>query len=201
MSSHVDVHRHELSCQESSCTCIPPPEKVEPSANCEYRCEPIPARHIPPIGENYLMHCYSSPSCVNPSQKWVYNQIPKKLGAQLQSREDGPALGWGVHFEEGWNWDKIVALELIIVVLGGALFAVLWSVWKHDIQGAFAISAYWLVACHALLGLVARQTWVPVQLIVRLSLPSSRALPQREVEGWVEYHFPSHTHLRHRPQE
>lgn len=155
MSLHVDVHPHQLSCKEISCTCIPPPEKVEPSASCEYRCKPVPAAHVPPIGENYLMHCYSSPNCVNPSQKWVYNQIPKKLGKRLQGRDDRAVPGWGIHCEEGWNWDKILVLELIIVVLG-ILFGVLWSLLKHDIQGAFAISAYWLVGFHSLLGLVLR---------------------------------------------
>jgi hypothetical protein len=151
MSAKVDIYPHSMHCDKTICTCMPPESIVEPAPNSEYRCKPIPASHIPPIGENYMMHLYSSPGCIDPSQLWVYNQFPKRTRGRLTARPEAPAEGWGVHFREGWNWPKIWAV--VLTFFGASLiFGVLYAVLKRDAQSAFGIASYWIAAATILLG-------------------------------------------------
>lgn len=124
MSSRVDVHHHDRACERKACKCVPPPDKVEPSPDAEYRCRPVPAAQIPPIGENYLMHIFASPECISPQQTWIYDQFPKRTCGQLMGRPDEPTFGWGVHFQEGWNWDKIWLVVFVLFVFGSLLFGI-----------------------------------------------------------------------------
>ena len=122
---------------------MPPVEKVVPSPNAEYQCNPIPTAWIPPIGTNYLMHHYNNLSCINVEQIWVYNQVPKRLNEQLIGQATAPALGWGIHLEEDWHWVKIWNLGSALFIFGSLMFGVLWAVFKKDVQGAFGISSFW----------------------------------------------------------
>ncbi|KAF2175152.1 hypothetical protein K469DRAFT_680377 [Zopfia rhizophila CBS 207.26] len=155
MSARVDIHPHLISCDKISCICVPPKSKVEPAPNSEYRCNPIPAPHIPPIGENYMMHLFSSPGCINSSQVWVYNQFPKRMCGRLMGQPDEPAEGWGVHFQEGWDWPKIWAVILILFLGGSTLFGVLYAALNKDVQSAFGIASYWITTATILLGYLA----------------------------------------------
>ena len=152
MSSKVDIYPHSVYCDRNSCTCMPPKSIVEPAPNSEYRCKPIPAPHIPPIGENYMMHLYLSPGCINPSQLWVYNQFPKRTRGPLTARPETPAEGWGIHFREGRNWPKIWMVVLIVFFLASLIFGVVYAVLKKDAQTAFGIAGYWVTLATALLG-------------------------------------------------
>src|SRR5213592_4907655 len=122
MSQRVDIKTHSQSCDAKSCTCIPPQEKVVPSKEAEYACKPIPPGWIPPVGENYMKHHYHNPNCVRDAQTWVYQQIPKRICGQLVGQADTPVLGWGVHFQECWNWAKFGYLGFWIFILGSLIF-------------------------------------------------------------------------------
>ncbi|KAH7125294.1 hypothetical protein B0J11DRAFT_301482 [Dendryphion nanum] len=155
MSAKVDIHSHSTYCDKLMCICVPPESKVEPTPNSEYRCNPIPANHIPPFGENYMMHLYSSPSCVNPLQVAVYNQIPKRTCGQLMVRPENVSEGWGLHFREGWHLVKIWALICSLFVGGSLIFGVLYSVLKKDVQSAFGIASYLVTTATVGLGYLA----------------------------------------------
>jgi hypothetical protein len=87
----------------------------------------------------------------------VFDQIPKRLGGRLGGNPDRQNYGWGVYFKEDYDWDKILAVELIGVVLGSLLFGLLWSILKQDMQGAFSVATYWLTTWNVLLACIARQ--------------------------------------------
>ena len=41
-------------------------------------------------------------------------------------------------------------LALVMFVIGSLVFGVCWTIWEHDVQGAFAVAAYrllWRVCC------------------------------------------------------
>jgi hypothetical protein len=101
------------------------------------------------------MHNYRMPNCVHDQQTWVYHQIPKRTCGQLIGRSEAPVLGWGVHFQEGWHWDKILNLGFWIFMLGSFLFGILWAVLKKDVQSAFGIASYWITTFAVVLGYLA----------------------------------------------
>ncbi|KAH8901320.1 hypothetical protein GQ53DRAFT_814785 [Thozetella sp. PMI_491] len=154
-SGLVDVQSHEYACAKERCICLPPPEKVEPDTRAEYRCQPVPPRYIPPIGENFLMHCFSHPACVDPRQTWVYAQFPKLLSGRLRGEFHTPVEGWGVYFRDGWNWPAIWSALLAFFLLPSFLFLVLWGAFKGDIQGASGVAAYWVTVGTIFMGYVA----------------------------------------------
>jgi hypothetical protein len=69
--------------------------------------------------------------------------------------ENSPLLGWGIGFEEGWDEAKLRHGAFLIFVVGSLIFAILWSVLKHDIQSAFGISAYWMTGLAIVAGYAA----------------------------------------------
>jgi hypothetical protein len=159
LSGVVDTnsHSHNTSCGTSpnECTCTPPPELILPSPTAEYTLK-YPPKYVPAVGSNYLTHCFQHPECIKKEEKWVYNQIPKRIGSRLESTpENSPLLGWGIGFEEGWDEAKLKHGGFLIFVVGSFIFAILWSVLKHDIQSAFGISAYWMTGLAIITGYAA----------------------------------------------
>ena len=118
-------------------------EGADIEAETDNQLRPLHFAWIPPIGTNYLMHHYNNLSCIDAEQTWVYSQVPKKINEQLIGQATAPALGWGIHLEEGWHWDKIWNLGIALFILGSLMFSVLWAIFKKDIQGAFGISSFW----------------------------------------------------------
>lgn len=51
------------------------------------------------------------------------------------------AVGWGLHFREGWHWRTVYCLVVLLVVVSLAI-GISWSVAKDNIQDGFAISGY-----------------------------------------------------------
>jgi len=65
-------------------------------------------------------------------------------------------LGWGLHFQEGWHWRTILYFIVVVLIsVSSLVFGIVWSVTKADIQGAFAISGFWLTLGSVLLGYLA----------------------------------------------
>jgi hypothetical protein len=117
---------------------IPPLDRV----GCEYRYSPAPPETIPPVGGNLLVHYFQHPSHAE-DQPVCLERFPKKLRERLAvcgGRATG--LGWGLNLEEGWNITKTWYVASVIFVLGSVLWGVLWTVFEHSIQDAFAISGY-----------------------------------------------------------
>lgn len=104
---------------------------------------------IPPIGENLMTHLFHHPHEAN-EKAITFIRSPKKRKQRLAvCAQMGTNLGWGIHLVEGWAWTRILLLSLALLLLGSLVFAISWSVLKHDLQGAFGVAAY-LVALVAL---------------------------------------------------
>ncbi|KAI0122409.1 hypothetical protein F4814DRAFT_408647 [Daldinia grandis] len=152
-SEFAEVHQHAHVCT-LDCVCVPPVDRI----GTEYNCRPAPEvkpKYVPPIGPRYLSHHFGHPDCIRPTQKFIYNQLPKRTCGQLQAPEDRVEFGWGVHFEEGWHWRSIYFVIVVLIASGSGVFGVTWSITKGDIQGGFAISSLWVTLGTLFLGYIA----------------------------------------------
>lgn len=156
----VSIRHHEPCCVAASlasmtCECIPPSPKVEPSPGAEYRCIPGPPATYPPIPPEYLSSLITCPTDVHEKDTWILDQLPKRTCGELQGQIGKPAEGWGIYYQEGWDCDIIALVILILCLAAGLLFAVFWSRYRLDVQGAFGASAYIMAVCAVLLQVVA----------------------------------------------
>jgi hypothetical protein len=92
------------------------------------------------------MHMLISPQCIDAKETFVLQQLPKRTKGELKGTIGRPAEGWGIHFQEGWDFDLLIGLVLAVFLVGSLLFAVLWSHFKLDVQGAFGVSSYMVTA-------------------------------------------------------
>ncbi|KAM7218610.1 hypothetical protein V8F06_005929, partial [Rhypophila decipiens] len=153
-SSFAEVHQHTQFCDTTDCVCLPPVEKI----GTEYACRPAPQtkpQYLPAIGPRYLTHHFNHPECVRPTQRFIYNQLPKRACGQLSASNDQIEFGWGVYFEEGWHWKSIYLVIVLLLASGSLVFGVTWSLTKGDVQGGFAISSVWMTIGSLLLGYIA----------------------------------------------
>jgi hypothetical protein len=134
---------------------IPSPEDVE------YRYAPVPPDVIPPglctshpsssqafllikvaVGDNHLMHLFQNPTCASTSPV-LMQRFPKKLLRPLTCPSVNPLTpGWGIQFLAAWDLRKIWLIVFLLFGFGSALIGILWCVFKHSVQDAFAIAAY-----------------------------------------------------------
>ncbi len=99
---------------------------------------------IPPIGENLMTHLFHHPHEAN-ERAITFIRSPKKRKQRLVvCPQIGTSLGWGIHLVECWAWTKIWLLSLTLFLLSSLVFAISWSVLKHDLQGAFGVAAYFV---------------------------------------------------------
>ncbi|KAL8833541.1 MAG: hypothetical protein Q9176_007938 [Flavoplaca citrina] len=118
------------------------PDMPPESRKDEYLYQPCDL--IPPIGENLMTHLFHHPHEAN-DRAITIKRSPKKRKQRLAvCLRMGTNIGWGIHLVEGWAMTKLWLLALVISSLGGMVFAVTWSVIKHDIQAAFAVAAYFV---------------------------------------------------------
>ena len=88
----------------------------------------------------------TSPKCIHADETSVLEQLPKRTCGELHGEAGKPAEGWGIHFEEGWDADLLIGTILTLFLLASLLFAVLWSHFELDVQGAFGVSSYIVTA-------------------------------------------------------
>jgi hypothetical protein len=138
VGSLVDVRMHEEYCG-SNCSCFPPEDKVR-GLDPEYLCDPIPPKTNPPVGHRLLKHLIQSPQCLPEKQDWILRQFPKKRQGELIAENDSTP-GWGIYLQEGWDWDKLRYL-LPAYLFASLIFAIVWTVCKDDVQGAFGVAGY-----------------------------------------------------------
>ncbi|KAH7076750.1 hypothetical protein BKA63DRAFT_602499 [Paraphoma chrysanthemicola] len=137
-----------------ACQRIPPATIVEPSKDAEYRCTPAGPLDVgPPIVSRLMMHWLKSPECVHEDETLVFDQLPKRICGKLEGKVRHPADGWGLHFEEGQDYG-ILAGMLLIALMASLLFAIFWSYFKDDVQGAFGVASYIVAAAVAFVALV-----------------------------------------------
>lgn len=106
----------------------------------EYLFEPCDL--IPPVGENFMTHWFH-----HPDEAWdllyAYSLFPKKRKGELEiDPYNAPRVGWGIQIVEGWLSYRLWLLSLLVFLGGSLAFAICWTILRHDIQGAFGVSAY-----------------------------------------------------------
>ena len=126
---------------------MPPETKKD-----EYQYQPCDL--IPPVGENLMAHLFQHPEHAN-EMSVTCLRTPKKRKAKLAvCAQRGTSVGWGVHLVEGWVTTRVWLLSLFTFVIGSLVFGICWSVLQHDIQGAFAVSAYIIALLSLVVGTV-----------------------------------------------
>ncbi|KNG46731.1 transcription factor c2h2 [Stemphylium lycopersici] len=106
---------------------------------------------LPPVGSTYLLHLFQHPNDYD-GELITYLRCPKRR----QRLEFG--MGWGVHLVEGFLAQRVWAVTMGVCGLGSAAFAILWTIKKDDIQGAFGV-AQWVLGIAVLL-VGAMQAWL-----------------------------------------
>ncbi|KAF9732571.1 hypothetical protein PMIN01_09429 [Paraphaeosphaeria minitans] len=106
---------------------------------------------IPPVGSHYLLHLFKHPEDYD-GELITYLRAPKRR----ERLEFG--MGWGINLVEGFLAQKVWAVIIAGFGVGSAVFAILWTIKKADVQGAFGVAG-WLVTL-ATLVLGALQAWL-----------------------------------------
>jgi hypothetical protein len=122
--------------------------------NIDYRYRPVPIDLIPPVGEHRLMHFFYNPDCAEDVSTCL-ERFPKRLRGKLACGEKPVITGWGLQLEEGPNIKKVTIAYLVCVFIS-VIWGIIWTVLRHDIQGAFTISAF-ILAIAAPLILIVQQ--------------------------------------------
>lgn len=152
--AHFAEVRLHKTCLGTSCTCLPPIERVVDDD--EYQCSPAPERplgYAPPHSSKLLTHYFQNPQCVPDSKRDIFLQLPKRVGP-LPLSGDRRVPGWGIHFEEDWHQPTLFLLIWVFFVVGGLAFGIAWSVSKGDVSSAFAVTASWMAIAPILFGFV-----------------------------------------------
>jgi hypothetical protein len=154
----VEIRHHDPCCINATntpCSCIPPPPKVEPSPSAEYRCIPGPPETYPPVMSEQLIHMFNSPTCIDETETWILDLLPKRICGEMRGKAGQPAEGWGIYYQAGWDRDMIAFVIFAVFLLGSLLFSILWSTFKMDVQGAFGVSSYMGTTCGILVAIIA----------------------------------------------
>ncbi|KAF2856435.1 hypothetical protein T440DRAFT_463778 [Plenodomus tracheiphilus IPT5] len=142
----AEVRENDPCFVESSarlCECIPPAHMVEPAKDAQYKCDPAgPPDTSPPISSRQLMHWLARPECIKEAETFVLNQLPKRNCGELTAIVGKPVDGWGLLYEENWNYRLLISVLFALALLGSLVFAILWSCFEYDIQGVFGVSSY-----------------------------------------------------------
>ncbi|KAK6540639.1 hypothetical protein TWF694_008033 [Orbilia ellipsospora] len=124
-----------------------PPHCFPPDASIDYTY----TRSNAPIDQAVLLHYFENYNCLRFNHSTYFTtRFPKRIG-RLNRFKFGQE-GWGLHFDEHLDWFKIwiAAISSFAVSL---TFGMIWTIFMHDIQGAFGISAYLLTQVAIVIGL------------------------------------------------
>lgn len=94
-----------------------------------------PSDLLPPVGSAYLLHLFKHPEDYD-SELITYLRVPKRH-VQLKG-----GVGWGINLVEGFLADRVWVFLTIFFALGSLVFALVWILKDHDVQGASGIAAW-----------------------------------------------------------
>jgi len=120
------------------------PDKLPPTTEEYDFAPPPPPRKCPPIGTQHMMHLFTQCSAAPRETSFYFRHIPRRKEQALSFR---PGMiegntGWGLHFVEGLNSSLAVTVMFSISLVLGIVFAICWSIWRKDVQGAFGVASY-----------------------------------------------------------
>lgn len=123
----------------------PIPDVPRGARKDEYAYDPVDSNLLPPVGEERMTHLLHHPEHADDSFE-VGTSLPKKRNRRILPNDAVEnRVGWGVHLHEDWIPERLLALTLILFVGVSLAFGICWSILKHDISGAFAVSAWVLM--------------------------------------------------------
>lgn len=117
------------------------PDKEQSPSQHPYTFEPNDL--LPPVGSSYLLHLFKHPTDYD-GELITYLRSPKRR-ARLEF-----GMGWGIHLVEGFLAQRVWTVVIGMCGLSSAVFAVMWTVKKDDMQGAFGV-AQWVLGLAVLL--------------------------------------------------
>ncbi|KAF2660986.1 hypothetical protein K491DRAFT_504801 [Lophiostoma macrostomum CBS 122681] len=153
---YIDLRCHDDLCERGKqCDCVPPPE------NTEYEFNPRLPKWSPPIGPQLMMDRFTHPDEIQPDDRWIIDQLPKRAKGKLERATTSSELqeAWGIYFKESLDLVKIWIIVAVGFVLPSLLFGVLWGHLRNDIQGAFGVASVWITCGTVFMGLFASYTW------------------------------------------
>lgn len=109
-----------------------------------------PCDLMPPVGERLMAHLFYHPEEANELGITVLRAPKKRKEKLIIHGTEGTKLGWGLHLVEGWEPFRIWMVVLVFFDGGSLVFGICWSVFKHDLQVAFGVSA-WIVTLGGLI--------------------------------------------------
>ncbi|KAL2065847.1 hypothetical protein VTL71DRAFT_3517 [Oculimacula yallundae] len=127
---------------------LPPKSEVDAK---RYLYNPCPLENELPISSDLFLHYLFS--CSSPSRNLIWlPRIPRKLDTSILASPTPASFGWGIHIDEGPDYLKIFILNFAVLGLSGA-GALLWSLFKHDFQGAMGLAAWIIMLLNTLMAI------------------------------------------------
>ncbi len=154
-----EVHRNRFADIRATPS-MPPKSATITASDVEDDVSKSPSQHpytfesvdlLPPVGSTYLLHLFKHPNDYD-GELITYLRSPKR-----QSRLEF-GMGWGIHLVEGFHAQKVWAVAMVICGLASVAFGVMWTIMRHDIQGAFGVSQ-WVIGLSTLF-VAGLQTWL-----------------------------------------
>lgn len=146
-----EVHRNRFADIRATPSMPPASSSVNDKSPSQHPYTFQPVDLIPPVGSQYLLHLFKHPEDYD-GELITYLRAPKRR----ERLEFG--MGWGINLVEGFLAQKVWAVLMTFFGAGSAIFAILWTVKKDDVQGAFGVAG-WIVTL-AVLVVGALQAWL-----------------------------------------
>ena len=110
----------------------------------------------PVMPPQIFMHYFNSTTQAHTEAIWV-ERFPHKLGDSIFYQSKPLTVGWGIEIEEDRNWTLFVIVQLIVLLISGAVAATYASI-TTDVASGVAIGA-WLTAVQALIVILLFFRW------------------------------------------
>jgi hypothetical protein len=154
-----EIHRNRFADIRATPS-MPPKSDTSSSSTTEPGKSSSPSQHpytfepndlLPPVGSTYLLHLFKHPADYD-GELITYLRSPKRR-SRLEL-----GMGWGVHLVEGFLAQRVWAFTMAICGVGSAAFAIMWTIKKDDVQGAFGVAQWVLGIAVLLVGAI--QAWL-----------------------------------------
>ncbi|KAJ4351897.1 uncharacterized protein N0V89_007241 [Didymosphaeria variabile] len=148
---HFEVHRNRFADIRATPSMPPTTSSVSDKSPSQHPYTFETVDLMPPVGSHYLLHLFKHPEDYD-GELIAYLRAPKRR----ERLEFG--MGWGINLVEGFLAQKVWAVLIAGFGVGSAVFGILWTIKKDDVQGAFGVAG-WIVTLAALV-LGALQAWL-----------------------------------------
>lgn len=146
-----EVHRNRFADIRATPSMPPTSSSSNEKSPSEHPYTFEPVDLIPPVGSAYLLHLFKHPEDYD-GEMITYARAPKR-----RERLDF-GMGWGINLVEGFHAQKVWAVIMACFGIGSAVFAVLWTIKKGDVQGAFGVAGWVVTLAGLVLG--GLQAWL-----------------------------------------